>query len=180
VNPSRAARRRAETHIARLGRAPIPDLPTLRDRLSYLRGRPLQLLPLRRQAELTGVWVALPTTDVIGYRQDTSRPHQRRIICHEAGHMLAGHDPVPVSAADCAQLLVADFPGDLIPDLLAGAVIRMLARGGYGSAVEDEAELIAGLLCQRFQRSRGDRRTRDLGVAAVLNRLESAMDGDEE
>ena len=180
MNPSRNARRTAETHIARLGRAPIPDLPTLGDRLSHLRGRPLQLLPLRPQAEVTGVWVALPTTDVIGYRQETSSPHQQRIVCHEVGHMLAGHDPAPVSAADCAQLLVADFPGDLIPDLLAGAVIRMLARGGYGSAVEDEAELIAGLLCQRFQRPRVDRRTGDLGVAAVLNRLELAMDGDDE
>ncbi len=154
-------------------------MPTLRDRLSQLRGRPLQLLPLRPEAELTGVWVALPTTDVIGYRQETSGPHRRRIVCHEAGHMLAGHDPAPVSAADCAQLLLPDFPGELIPDLLAGAVVRMLARGGYGSAAEDEAELIAGLLCQRFQRPRRGRRTSDLDVAALLGRLESAMDGDD-
>ncbi|SFW85809.1 hypothetical protein [Amycolatopsis australiensis] len=136
------------------------DVPTLCAELAARRGRPIRLLPLPGLSEVCGLWIATETTDMIGYEQHTSAPHQDHIVLHEIGHMLCDHYPASLTPAEQARLL--------LPNLDPAMISRVLGRAGYSSEEEREAELFASLLGQRAGVApRGD---------SATDRLRSALD----
>lgn len=69
------------------------DVPLLLERIVERRGRPLRLLPLLPGLtdEPSGLWVPLPTEDVIFAESRVSRWYQDHVVLHEVGHMLYRH-----------------------------------------------------------------------------------------
>lgn len=143
------------------------------------RGRPIELLPCDMPGGgPDGMWVELPSVDVILHDQHTSDLHREHIVCHEIGHMLLGHHGD--SGADA-----------LMPDLDPGVLraIGATREGGdrsagprmhrrkYSSRQEQEAELTASLIWKLGGRElvRSPRRlTAD--EAEVVDRLADAME----
>lgn len=131
---SRTARR-----IAQHCSLPDPwDITAFCKALSDSRHRPIRLIARPAMGDsITGMVAQLPMSDVIFYRDDLDGVHRDHVICHEIGHLLAGH----------VQDLAADH-GDLV-----GAANIMLHRGcDYGDQREQDAEDIAELILTRAQR----------------------------
>lgn len=136
-------RRRCEGILAGVD---LPDPFTVegfRDVLARRRGRPIVLEPLPQLPPSVlggpcGLWIALPSVDVVLYEQKTSPAHQDLIKLHELGHVLCGHR---------RELELADLAGtfaDLTPEFVSGML--GLARSNYETVEEQEAEMIAVLL----------------------------------
>ncbi|MFJ9608845.1 regulator component [Kitasatospora sp. NPDC101176] len=136
----RGLRRRCERRLAGL-RLPDPfTVEAFRAALERLRGRPIVLEPLPALgADLPcGLWIALPSIDVVYYEERTSPAHQDLIKLHELGHVLCGHQ----GSLDLSRLAA------LLPDLTPELVGEVLGAGrtSYETAEEQEAEMIALLL----------------------------------
>jgi hypothetical protein len=147
---------------ARLAGLAIPrpfDLPAFCDQVSRWRGRPLHVheLPAEDAADLPcGMWIATDRADHVFHVPAGSRLHRDHIVLHELGHMLFDHaaaEPVTATAgpARMSQPGAAEDPAlaRLLPDLDPAMVRRVLRRGGYSSAQEQAAELMASLILQR-------------------------------
>jgi hypothetical protein len=142
-------------------RMPDPfDVREFCDELAAHRGRPIRLVPMRGLTDVCGLWIAADV-DVIGYEQNTTRPHQDHIILHELGHMLCDHYPTSLTPAEQARML--------LPSLDPAMVRRVLGRTGYGSAEEREAEFFASLVWQHAESAR-------VG-GSITDRLRSALGG---
>lgn len=61
--------------------------------LARHRGRPIVMEPLPSLGPDApcGLWIALPSVDVILYEENTSPAHQDLIKLHELGHVICGH-----------------------------------------------------------------------------------------
>ncbi|MCX5406519.1 hypothetical protein OHA37_21915 [Streptomyces sp. NBC_00335] len=139
----RGLRKRCEAVLAGL------DLPSpftvegFRASLEHQRGRPIVMepLPVLGRDAPCGMWIAMPSVDVVFYEQHTSPAHQDLIKLHELGHVLCGHSGV-VELSHLAALM---------PDLTPEAVAQVMGgnRTNYDTAEEQEAEMIALLLADR-------------------------------
>ena len=173
MNPA-ALQRRCE---ARLRELPLPDpfdLGTLCVSLSARRGRAIRLHPVRAPLGPCGLWVASDEADYIFYEEGTSALHQRHIILHELSHLVCGHGAPTVAHTELLRLL--------LPDVGEDAVRRVLARGAYLEAEEEqEAELLASLILARATGPvspapvDGAVRASEAEVARVLARLEASL-----
>lgn len=107
------------------------------------RGRPLEIEPYPLQVGLFGLWLASPDGDVILYQAETTPEHQKDIVLHEFGHMLAEHqsDEVDVTALRC-----------ILPNLPDGVIHAALRRTCYNDAREREAELAATIIAEWAER----------------------------
>ncbi|WP_326692308.1 MULTISPECIES: hypothetical protein [unclassified Streptomyces] len=83
-----------------------------------------------------GLWLKLPTVDVVLYQECTSRIHQDHILLHELGHILAGHQ----GRRDVEGLRY------LFPALAPELVEQVLQRHTCVEPEEREAELIATII----------------------------------
>ncbi|MFJ3513787.1 hypothetical protein OG444_28695 [Streptomyces sp. NBC_01232] len=136
----RGLRKRCEAVLAGL------DLPSpftvdgFRASLEQQRGRPIVMepLPVLGRDAPCGLWIALPSVDVVFYEQHTSPAHQDLIKLHELGHVLCGHSGV-FELAHLAALMP-----DLTPEVIAQAMGA--GRTSYDTVEEQEAEMIALLL----------------------------------
>jgi hypothetical protein len=162
-------RRRCEARLRELY-LPTPfDVRAFCDAVGDRRGRPVRLCPLASQAGPGGLWAAGARVDYIFYERSTSPLHQEHIILHEVSHLLCGHQPALVSDEERSRLL--------FPDLDSAMVKRILARTAYPDEEEREAELLASLILQRaFGRTLRHERPDDPQVAALLGRLEAALE----
>ncbi|MFJ7906615.1 hypothetical protein [Kitasatospora sp. NPDC096204] len=136
----RGLRRRCEQRLSGLS---LPDPFTVegfRALLERERGRPIVLEPLPALGPdlPCGLWIALPSVDVVYYEPRTSPAHRDLIKLHELGHVLCGH-----TGTFELSRLSALLP-DLTPELIAG--LLGAGRTGYHTAEEQEAEMIALLL----------------------------------
>ncbi|RKS97079.1 hypothetical protein BX286_6890 [Streptomyces sp. 3211.6] len=136
----RGLRRRCEQRLAELD---LPDPFTVEDfraLLEDLRGRPIVLEPLPALGTdlPCGLWIALPSIDVVYYEERTSPAHQDLIKLHELGHVLCGHS----GSLELSRLAA------LLPDLTPELVAEVLGAGrtSYETAEEQEAEMLALLL----------------------------------
>jgi hypothetical protein len=161
---SNAGRRQLRRRCAALLRdlpVPVPfDVRALCEQVADQRGRPIRLIPMARLTGVCGLWIATDTTDLIFYEQQTTAPHQEHIILHELSHLLCQHTPAPVPLAEQAQ--------PLLPDLDPEIVHRILARAGYSTAEEREAELLASMIRQREPRAHTG--------GTLTDRLDAALD----
>ncbi|UGT45405.1 ImmA/IrrE family metallo-endopeptidase [Nocardia yamanashiensis] len=128
--------RRELRHLGLTGRFTVTQLAAA---LAARRERPLRLRPERFPvAGLSGGLLVTRDIDFIAYQSDTSPLHQDHIVCHELGHLLAGHRTVTVTGQDALRLLA--------PNIDPAVVRRMLGRTCSSEQQEQEAEHIADLL----------------------------------
>ena len=120
-----------------------PDIGALCAAVGERLDRPIQLLPMPLPADAPcGLVVTTGRGHYVAYDNRTTPLHQRHIVAHELGHLLAGHAARPVDTAELASLLM--------PTLDPRMVTAVLARGpGYDVRAEAEAEVIADLLWRR-------------------------------
>lgn len=154
---------------ARLRDITVPDpfdVSAFCAQLAERRGRALHVLPLPRglgPEGPCGLWIATDNEDLIFVESGTSPLHREHIVVHEVAHIICGHADGG-GAESVARLLV-----DLDPTM----VKAVLARAGYTSEQEQEAELLASLILARARRRAGDGAAAQGGgaeVAAVLDR----------
>ena len=134
-----------ELRLADLGLIDHRSVFELGEYLSRSRGRPIQFLAMSLEASHPcGLWVATRTNDFVIYEARTSRPHQEHIIAHELAHMICCHRGIGELDDAGARLLFPDVDPQLVRD--------MLHRSNYSGPEEQEAEIMASLLLQRFVR----------------------------
>lgn len=132
--------------FAALKDLPIPRPWNLRafiDALQEQRCRPIRLEPYPAEAQLQhpcGMWIRCEDADIIFYERSTSQYHCQHIILHEIGHMVLGHEPLSVDAPGPGAMQ------QLMPDVDAAAMVKVLGRTTFDNEVENEAELFASLL----------------------------------
>ncbi|MFI5538706.1 hypothetical protein ACIA5H_20185 [Nocardia sp. NPDC051900] len=111
----------------------------LAEAVAERRARPLRLRPESFPVTgLTGGLLVTDAIDFIAYQRNTSKMHQDHIVCHELGHLLAGHRTVDVRGAEAVRLLA--------PNIDPAVVRRMLGRTSYAQPQEREAEHLANML----------------------------------
>ncbi|MEQ0558842.1 hypothetical protein ABJI51_07155 [Amycolatopsis sp. NEAU-NG30] len=136
----RELRRRCRRLLNELGIRPPLDVSDLCRSVGDLRGRPIRLLAHRIPVPGPfGAWIATAQADYIVYQRDTSKAHQRHIILHELGHMLAGHQGTVEDDSLLAQLT---------PDVAPASVRQTLLRTSYDSDHEREAETVATIILE--------------------------------
>jgi hypothetical protein len=140
------------------------DLDAFAEGVARDRGRPLLRIghPLPVDGP-RGLCLSTRDADYVVYEQATSPVHQEHIVLHEICHLLCGH--VGDAALDGGHL------GRLFPSLDPAVVGRVLGRGAYSTAEEQEAELLASMIRQEARRDRRPARA----TAADLRRLEDGL-----
>ncbi|MCX5405714.1 hypothetical protein OHA37_17695 [Streptomyces sp. NBC_00335] len=139
------------------------------------RGRPLTLLPMPADfadgSGICGMWVSMGAADLVYYTPVASRPHQTHIILHELAHILLDHREPSVPHP---EMLAQLFP-DLDPEM----VTRLLGRGRTKATTrqEQEAELLASVMWQRFNATPVAVATATSDTAKTLNRVLGAFTG---
>ncbi|GAA1402888.1 ImmA/IrrE family metallo-endopeptidase [Kitasatospora putterlickiae] len=162
----RGLRRRCEGILADLD-LPVPfTVEGFRDSLERRRGRPIVMEPLPPFGPDApcGLWIALPSVDVVLYEQRTTPAHQDLIKLHELGHVVCGH-----TGAVELQHLTGLMP-DLTPELIATAM--GVGRTSYTTREEQEAEMIALLLSDLVG---ADRSGPDRAGTAASRRLADSL-----
>jgi Zn-dependent peptidase ImmA (M78 family) len=142
VASERELRRRCRRLLRELDIQPPLDIRDFCARLAKLRGRPIKLVPYPIWADGPfGVWLKAERTDYIFYQRDTTESHQRHIILHEVGHLLADH-PSDDEGGDLTEVL--GLPDGQLP-VIAG---RARYRTSYDDQEEREAETIATIILE--------------------------------
>ncbi|MDH6119517.1 hypothetical protein ABH930_004274 [Kitasatospora sp. GAS204A] len=166
------------------------------------RGRPLRLLPLENAAGADlpcGLWVGLDTADLIFYEAGAAPILKAQIVLHEVSHMLLGHvSPEGTSLAEFAEFAerveqvrlaeraeaepaarveeaaaVDHATQDAELGLATDRLLALLARNGYSSRQEADAESLATLILERATRAGAEVGARSSD--AVLSRLNDAL-----
>jgi hypothetical protein len=139
------SRRECEALVGALDIPEPFDLESLCRRISGQRARPIILLPTPMVfGNLCGLWLGTLKADYVFYEENTSRLHQKHIVCHEIGHLLRLHSASRTLGSDIARALTAVVE--------PGEVQRVLGRDTYDDDQEFEAELIATLILRRVSR----------------------------
>lgn len=141
--------RRCQAAVASLGIHCPSDLNSVLAAVEKRRGRPLVLTAATMGPACNGMWIATETTDYIVYEQDTTPDNQLRIIGHEIGHMVLGHQGTPLASSDVGRLF---FP-NLDPAMVATSLARSASSAVYSPTEELEAETFASLLLSQLDRS---------------------------
>jgi len=131
-------RARKRSLVGRILRGLPPERSTLEDLVDAVakrRGRSINLLPCAFPASsVSGLWVSRDADDYIAFPEDASATRRVAIVCHELGHMLMNHDETG-GRLDLGALLAV-----IAPDVDSQHAARVLARHGYDSKQEAEAE----------------------------------------
>jgi Zn-dependent peptidase ImmA (M78 family) len=170
----RSVRRRCETLAEQIG-GPAPcdesTLAALVERVAALRSRPIEIAPMSIDVSgPCGLWIATEGRDLIFYCADTSRAHQRHIVTHELGHVLADHEGM-------MDVPPVDALATLFPDLSPALVTRVLARTTVTDQEELEAEMFASVLLAKSWPQSGMpiQRPQDGEALARLQRWSTAL-----
>src|SRR5437773_332962 len=88
----RELRRQCRRLLKDLGIQPPLRVAELCRRVGERRGKPIKLIahPIPVPGPF-GAWITTKDVDYILYQEQTTLPHQRHIVLHELGHILAGH-----------------------------------------------------------------------------------------
>lgn len=151
VSRSGRLRQRCRTRLAEV-EIPRPwDLQEFCRRLGHQRGRDLILRPVPALAgtlEITGAWLAYEDYDVIFYHPQTTPWHREQIVLHECAHMLSGHVP---SMHTMGGVIAECFSEHWD----TGKIAQILLRSRYDTPMEQEAEVLAGLIENIAERGPG-------------------------
>lgn len=171
------SRRRLTRLVARL---PVPvsaDIEALCLAVAQSLDRPVRLIALPLPADAPcGLVITTKSAHHIAYDDQTTPLHQRHIVAHELGHLLAQHNTSTVLDADAASLLM--------PTLDPQMVLAVLTRlPGYDAKAEWEAEFIADLLWRHTSRRPADTGTHlgpdvDPASAELVRRIRQSLTGE--
>jgi hypothetical protein len=114
------------------------------------RGRPIEVSMAELPAGVSGQWRQYADRDE--FLIQDGLPTADRTLAHELGHLVLGHDGIPV--AEVARQSVEVAGDDLISYMLNQ---RTGCMGPGGEDVEQQAEDFAALLLYRLGRLRSDR-----------------------
>jgi hypothetical protein len=138
--------RRCRQRLTEWGVDDLAHLPTLVERITDRRRRPILLLPAAMKASHpSGFWLQTETVDIIGYEAQASPTHQLHIIAHELAHIVCEHRAEVAIGDRDARLL---FP-DLDPDFVRSVLHR---HAEYPDGHELEAEIMAWVLVRPHHR----------------------------
>ncbi|WP_433855497.1 hypothetical protein [Streptomyces kronopolitis] len=137
----RELRRRCKRELRALNVQPPLQVDELCRQLGERRGRPIRLVPHRMPVPGPfGAWIATPSADYILFQQETTPSHQRHIVLHEVGHILADHQSEEVDDEELWK--------GAVPNLAPGSVRRLLRRTSYDEEHERQAELVATIVLE--------------------------------
>ncbi|WP_102144911.1 ImmA/IrrE family metallo-endopeptidase [Mycobacterium hubeiense] len=126
------------------------SLTSLIQAVSEDRGRPIELKMAELPPGVCGQWRQYADRDVFLIQRGL--PAGDRTLAHELGHLVLGHDGIPVAEAARERVEVAS--SDLIGYMLNQ---RTGCMGPAGEDAEQEAEDFAALLLYRLGRLPSDR-----------------------
>ncbi|MFR9806473.1 hypothetical protein ACL02T_29915 [Pseudonocardia sp. RS010] len=144
--------RRHRALVRKLELCPPLDLDSLRERLSVVRGKPLVFVAVSLPVPgPSGQWVPGAEMDLVTYQKDTTPLHQEHIILHEIGHIICGHDNVPIGRGAVSALCRGEQEGleELRASIEANANPDEMHRSHYGDAKEWEAETVATIIREK-------------------------------
>src|SRR6478752_7812798 len=137
--------RRHRAHTVALGERLLPRDGSIDGFVAAVarhRGRPLHVLDYPLDAAgPSGLWVGCSSGDFIIRSAAATPTRGATIVCHELAHMLLGHEP-EVGDVQAAEVIARV----LAPDVGASVAARFLARHGYETADEEDAEAVATAL----------------------------------
>lgn len=123
-------------------RLPLPQpwsVEQLCAEVAASRGRPLEIFDHRMTRDsVTAATLATDTTDYISWRADLRGLHRDHAICHELGHLLAGHTGAfefvtpslgPGTVAfhrDCDYSAAQERQAEMMADIIMGRVVQHL------------------------------------------------------
>lgn len=140
LSRERDLRRSCRKLLAELDIQPPLDVVTLCQRLGERRGKPIKLVPYPIPVPGPfGMWIATADADYILYQQETTDLHQRHIIVHELGHIIADHSGDEEDDSLMSALFRA---GGLPPNVIR----RVLRRTAYDTEQERAAEMVADII----------------------------------
>lgn len=123
------------------------DMMGLLSNLSEARRRPIRLLTHEgNPTHPTGLWVGKPGCDYIIVDAAASPASRTMIIAHEVSHMLLRH------TNDATAEIPEELLTSVAPRMDPAVAVRVLARHGYGRAVEVEAEEMGTALAAEARR----------------------------
>lgn len=131
----------------RLARRLLPpdgNPETFLKNLSKERGRPLQLIEMELGGP-SGMYVGLPTMDVVLVEVGSSPSRRLASLAHEAAHMLLGHDKDSTHVEDSLTTLLPN----LSPSIIRQALLRQHHDGQQESDAEQLATIISSELSVR-------------------------------
>lgn len=108
----------------------------------------------------SGAWIPTSQRDYFLVPAGASPTRRRAVLCHEAAHVLLGHDPA-LHASLTPALLQA-----LAPTLQLTTSSRLIQRTGYSDRQEAAAERVATLLAASFD---DHARAREWGRSSTLS-----------
>lgn len=117
------------------------------------RNRPIELVPLRLSAAVSGGWLQLMEKDFLFYEAETLAVHQVHIQLHELSHMLCGHGAIQVDESSDVETLnqlfaylveLFESPGNI-----DAPSDKLLLRTQRSIPQELEAERLSELILER-------------------------------
>jgi hypothetical protein len=169
----RRTRRRFARLVSGIRVPATPDSEALCRAVAERLDRPIRLLPLPLPVGAPcGLVITTKNAHYVAYDNQTSPLHQRHIVAHELGHLLAGHAARNMGDTDVTRLLM--------PTLDPTVVATVLARApSYDAQAEREAEIIADLLWKHTaRRAAGSPPQLDPPTAALVERIRHSLSGD--
>lgn len=124
----------------RVARRLLPDdgnPATFLTNLSKARGRPIELIEMELGGP-SGMYIGLPTMDVVLVEVNSSPSRRLVSVAHEAAHMLLGHDK------DATH--VEESVATLLPHLSPALVQQALRREHHKGQQESDAEQLATII----------------------------------
>lgn len=114
--------------------------------LAASRSRKLRVLEVDlTENSPSGAWIPTERCDYFLVPSGASPSRRRAVLCHEAAHVLLGHDPALHASLTQASLL------SLAPSLSVAVSSRLIQRTGYRNAQEAAAEHVGTLLAARLE-----------------------------
>jgi hypothetical protein len=172
---TRGVRQRCERLIESLEIRPPFELDEFIIALARRRGKQIVLAPRNTIGEAPcGLWLCYPRTDYIVYEVTASPAHRQAIVLHEVGHMVCDHGPAWAENSDLLDTLA--------PDIDPVERVKIMARSGYSSPEERQAETFASLALARVSSitvgdSSADPRVRRLEAAFSRRPRSGRRDG---
>lgn len=152
----RSLARWCRRELREMGIEPPLNVDLLGGRIAVRRGKVMQLQPHPLEVGIYGLWLSFADTELVLYQAETSPDHQKDIVLHEFGHILAGHHS-DESDPDALRYLLPDLPAEIIE---AG-----MRRTCFDAEHERDAELVATIISEWAERIDHVTTSRSTGAA---------------